>query len=481
MTLVVSKIYDGLVSVVADTQLTLPNEILPTRRNFVDNNIIKSIIIRRHICVSFSGNISFAKDAISQIYKTDSIEKIRELLFNSHNCSNNQVDYILAISDGDPQIFLYKDKKEAQYDTAWIGSNAAYSLYQEKYHSNTTVNDPLTGTHIDVMHLPDRLLEDNYAEFSRIYSSFSSIIEANRCDDIGGFITHVFGDGDGFKYMSYAKSFRRPLSNDESVPGEWSTVKWLGAEDGSYSVNLAGSEGNVVAIHVRQGKFGVIFLTDEGGMLSPNLERDVDEIDFNDRIKARYDIQLSILLEGTREHFAAKAEKCLKEGGYKRAAELFEVAMEKGIAGLKGKESKKAYKSILEANKENPKIEYEESDAGFFVQVLKHKANAHSRIGEWNEALNACNEILGMENEQFEAHKFAAVSLFQLNRYEEALERINTYIELSGENANNMLMKAELNFILCNLNEAKSNFDRVLELDPENKISKEYIEDNNFE
>ena len=105
-------------------------------------------------------------------------------------------------------------------------------------------------------------------KFSKMSNAMDSVIESSNLDSVGGFKVSVVYE-DGFKYCPYSKMFNE---NIEAGPGRTFFVHGSPAV-GGYSVSFWGSSDDYtkIALHVRQGPFGIIYQRNNKGLPRPKL------------------------------------------------------------------------------------------------------------------------------------------------------------------------------------------------------------------
>jgi len=123
--------------------------------------------------------------------------------------------------------------------------------------------------------------------FSKMSSAMDEVIEDGNIDSVGGFKVAVVYK-EKFDFVKYGKFYR----GNVELSGIGSHVIGHGsANEGAYSINFIGVSRNfkTVALHVRQGNFGIVYKRNNYGLLRPELYH-FDEVDFIEYVKKAYDL-----------------------------------------------------------------------------------------------------------------------------------------------------------------------------------------------
>jgi hypothetical protein len=160
--------------------------------------------------------------------------------------------------------------------------------------------------------------------FSKMSSAMDEVITDTFVDSVGGFKVGVVYDN-GFKYVQYGKMYR----SDMEMHGAGAHVMGHGpAEEGAYSINFIGgsADHNIVAVHVRQGKFGVLYERKSNGLLRPAVFQ-LDEVDFIDLLKEKYNIDAAFGTQDRLQKYIVDGLANFQEGNFAEAKKTFEKGL----------------------------------------------------------------------------------------------------------------------------------------------------------
>ncbi len=128
--------------------------------------------------------------------------------------------------------------------------------------------------------------------------AFGKVLINPEDPGVSGFLISVSNNTSFFEYDSFIQAYFPDRRYDENSPyrvGKGHFVLTYGtAAEGGYNLNLMPSscDHEVLPIHILQGKFGVIYISDRGGLMHPKLIRDVNEEAFIDLLKKKYAINV---------------------------------------------------------------------------------------------------------------------------------------------------------------------------------------------
>lgn len=282
MTLIVARKYKNNFIIVGDTKITDP---------FFDKNnpkdgLIKSVIINSQLCISISGNIIFGEEALQEIVDGMQKENIIERLKYFHEKSENKTSFLVCFGNPYFEMIIIKDGIIENGQNGWIGSFPAFKKFQNHFHSQKKEIETTRGTFFEIALLPDEFDEKGTKEYSSMFSSMNAVIEDSEIPEVGGFIIPIVYEKNRFEYMGYCHTYRKTIDiAAESSNQEWTTIKLLGAEEGSYCVNFSGSLFSRTALYFPLGQFGILYERHLNKLLSPEIIPNIDEIDFADYIK----------------------------------------------------------------------------------------------------------------------------------------------------------------------------------------------------
>jgi hypothetical protein len=310
MSLIVAGFDNGSLTIVSDTKLTYPNDRNNDNRwlknhvpfGAVETSVLKSMLINEFICVSFAGDSMFAEQAIKLIKCNESPAQIADLLLEWHRFSNSKTDFILCFILSVPEVYLIKNQSiEKVVDrVAWIGDDKAYSKFQEgRLGGNQTFVDAM----------------DN-------------VISSARIPTVGGFKTVIRVDQGKFTYGTSVEMHREPMTFrlQAGVP---QIIGHGTAEDGAYTLHFLGASDDFrqVAFHVKQGNFGVLYDRVDDGLLRPTIVSNVDEVDFCDYLKDKYELSPRLLTQDRFHKFFSDGLWAYNSGNFLKAVTSFKKAL----------------------------------------------------------------------------------------------------------------------------------------------------------
>ena len=273
MSLIVVRIENNNLVICCDTKLTYPST-EPTRsRAMPRDGILKCVVFSDRICVAFANVVERAEKAISGLSSDASVVEVVEHLLWHHNDSAQQTDFIIAVGGAPPLIYEIKEGTVSTRKSAWIGSKRGFSYFQEAFFAKETIPH-LPGSNMEMMEaLSDVPL------MARMSDAFDKVIENEKIPEVDGFKFVLVWLEDHF----YAPFYLKMSRGDIIVTGIGGQV--IGhetAEKGGYSVHFVGCTPDFqkVALHIRQGRFGIVYQRQVGGLLWPTVYEDMDEFVF---------------------------------------------------------------------------------------------------------------------------------------------------------------------------------------------------------
>ena len=161
MSLIVARKSGSHIHIVSDTKLTYPEEDFPDKALAAPSDgVIKATILNPHICIAFAGHYVPAEEAIRTCRRYDfMISNIKEHLLEVNKSTAGKTAFIVCV--GFPEYTIYEIKNMAitQTNSSWIGSQSAFSIFQEKaLETRTTPNKFDSILVIIPIHHPSRTL-----------------------------------------------------------------------------------------------------------------------------------------------------------------------------------------------------------------------------------------------------------------------------------------------------------------------------------
>lgn len=276
MTLVVARLINNEIFVVADTKFTIPQEKKPlsSRRNVITQaeqyfGGLKVIILFPGLFVAFANEISFAKDAIEKIYdkKINLINKDQTIdyFFDRHCRSQYQTDFIIGFicsSDNNPENFEKEIVKiseghiERGKNVVYIGDKDAFTKFQS-YSLLKELKHP--SPNFTLRRLGKESNPDFQQNLVNSIHAIDQVIRDLEIPTVDGVCTTLTSENDEFRYMESVEFFGKPIpiKKEPSSP-----VYFGGAAEGSDNRHIGAylvPGVGIFSVFLDSGKFGVIY------------------------------------------------------------------------------------------------------------------------------------------------------------------------------------------------------------------------------
>ena len=186
--------------------------------------------------------------------------------------------------------------KSQEQGASWIGDSQAFSFFQQQFH--IPLKDRVKNTvepEIHVLRLPQGIHSTDSELFSKMFDSMQATIDSGKYETVGGFITAVYPENRHLNFTSYLPLSRRQLDLREL--GEDGAMPFGDASTGTFSVNCVGFGPSGFAIHISQGRIGIIFRPKYTLVLEPNVFSGKDECEFDALLKSEFGSGLHIHIE----------------------------------------------------------------------------------------------------------------------------------------------------------------------------------------
>lgn len=378
MSLIVARKSEGQLCIVSDTKLSYPNHEVKGLKDSPSEGVVKSVIINQNICISFAGELSYAEAALRLIFENDSIENIIEILKRYHVESDYRTEFLLCYYCDEPIIYKFKDNEYGPVVSSWIGDQKAFNRFQEsmsgvrkeskqkkKKQEKALPSSNKPAIIFESMNLSFEASSPKY--LSRMSSAMDEVIEDGNINSVGGFKVNVIYK-DRFYYNFYTKSYRGQFA----MIGLGSHIIGHGGSDeGAYSLNFFGGSRDFksLALHIRQASLGIVYHREGNGLLKPTLFR-MDEVDFSDLVKERYQLHAPMLTQDRLQKFTNEGRRAFQQKDFRKASEYFDKAIQsaqgkqkaevlffKGVALLNLNDHPKAIAVFQEAISIEPAIQ----------------------------------------------------------------------------------------------------------------------------
>lgn len=318
MSLIVARKKGVHIYLVSDTKLTFPQEKFPDKKLAAPGDgVIKIALLNPQICIAFAGDdYGPAENAIAYCRKNQLLpSKIRKHLLEVNQANNKGIEFILAVGFPEYAIYEIKDLKVTQTESAWIGSNAGFNVFQETALENSG----------------DKKFDNVMDE------AMDFVLKSGRVPEVMGFRVAVTNEGNFFHYKNYMSTMV-PARTYTFKGGGSHTIEIYGTpQEGGYTVSFLDNEGrpDVLSIHVRQGEFGVLYEMRNHGLLWPTVISDVDEHEFNDVLLSRHGIKNSIIFSSLQKSYFNRGNKSIKKNDYSGALALYDLGLQQNEDALR--------------------------------------------------------------------------------------------------------------------------------------------------
>ncbi len=259
MTLVVARISNDRIAIVADTLVSEHDTALPLR-----SNVLKTCCLPGYLCAAYNNSPDLAAKAFHDFCRAFPSGANYEdtVKFFERSSSDSGNDYILAFGKH-PKLVTIRNGNRLQTlsNTHWIGDQNGFELFRQheakargRYEAGRAVNaalfaDEMTGS-----------------PASDLYGIMRNVILDNSVPSVGGFATVISNRDIGFRYSVYSDMlYDWPISLPETGHLQLTDKFTLNASDQNerYSINQISPgyyNANIVAFYVMKGRLLIVFL-----------------------------------------------------------------------------------------------------------------------------------------------------------------------------------------------------------------------------
>ena len=243
MTLLIAKIEDDTIKVLADTQLTYASKL---GKKPIDG--LKLFFLDKHTAMGFSGSPDDALNIVKAIHhigipqSLDSLYKDIDLL---KNLGKLDADFIFMKAGPNPKIIKIHDSgvSDDNLRFAWVGSKEAAEFVVDNVNEN----------------------------MMNIEQKFRSALINRKFCDVGGWVTSAIGKKNGFKFVPYMS-----LTSPRYIPknNQWQTVDFGTAANGGFGYTTVTPKNpgvNGWGIYFFQGYYGFFYNFQQNGEVVEKL------------------------------------------------------------------------------------------------------------------------------------------------------------------------------------------------------------------
>jgi hypothetical protein len=197
MTLVVARLENDRLAVVADTMITAQGRSLPMAKW-----ALKSICLPRGICVSYSGSPELAGKAFQRFrerYPQGANYAATVGFFERSSVETNN-DYIIAFAAPAKLVTIRNGRNTSGLSkTHWIGDKDAYERFRG--HENNSGGGYEQGRAVNAVWFADEMTG---SPASDLYSAMRNLVYSREVPSVGGLVTVLSNRDVGFRFSVYS-------------------------------------------------------------------------------------------------------------------------------------------------------------------------------------------------------------------------------------------------------------------------------------
>jgi hypothetical protein len=343
MSLIVARRFENQLCITSDTKLYHPFHETKGLKANPKEGTIKTVILTDDICISFAGEIDFADMALKELGNETLVSRVIDCLKKYHQQSKYKTEFLLYHQGTPPVIYKFKKDEYGPVQTAWIGDNRAFNLFQEsilgtRKKKNINKKNKKSKNNLPAGIQPSIIIEQMNLSveqsspdiFSKMSKSMDEVIENGIIESVGGFKVNVAYDN-RFRYNYYTKLYRGSFA---IVGTGGHTIGHGDAQEGAYSINFFGGskDHKTVALHIKQSNLGILYHRKDFGLFIPEVYS-LDEVDFSDMLIDKYNLFPPFATQSKADKLAKLARKLFEQQDFENALLNFEKAadLEKGV------------------------------------------------------------------------------------------------------------------------------------------------------
>lgn len=428
MSLIVANATESSLFLVADTMLTRKHKVT---NPYVEGGV-KIAIIDDNRCIAFAGLYEPAQEVIRNIKKTDKDDAIVRALM--HATTINDIEFIFATIIPIPNLIKISNGIILSCKTAWIGDYEGFSLYQSFFVGSNcpeTIHSELTNVKIKT--LPEGCPEADVDLYVKMFECMNAVVDSTEVDTVRGFVVPVITSNGVLQFGCYLSIFRRPLDLYEFGGKDEGPIPFGDASMGSFSINFADMNRRKIAVHINQGRLGIIFDSSDNFVLEPEILTNIDEIDFSAVIKERFNHTLCAGIASSPGDYFVKAEVSMKNKDFAKAMLLLTEGIKGSSKNWKDRTAKPqfCYESLSEClENEGPPLQIPTEEISNLKLAFLWRGICHYDNKNFQKALKDFNETLVLDNQYYDAFLWRARVEYQLGENLKAIKTMKKCCEI---------------------------------------------------
>jgi hypothetical protein len=282
VTFVVGREFTSGLQVAGDLRVLVCDEV---RRGYAVA-ALKTVILSDDLLVAYSGNVEVALATLRALPSArQEANATARALSDSCVAANGKVEYLLAQRPG-RLMRVTEESIEDDLETGWVGSQQAWTIYQEAY-ANAVTGPPLRISGISPEG-PLPLPAEDWDALQRMNAGIVAVVQA-ELNDVGEAMVFATASTPGFHYQPQAvleATHEQVISGEGWVPSDWGSAATGGF---GYSVMTpTGSGIGAIALYFPHGQLGLLYaplVQDE-----PISYRQISQGDFRSKVAEEYGI-----------------------------------------------------------------------------------------------------------------------------------------------------------------------------------------------
>jgi hypothetical protein len=290
VTLIVARVLDGGVRIVADSQLSYGEE---TRFQTPFRGTLKVLALSPRTAVAYSSShadfaVRAVHDAVRVTHESLQTVDARKLAtaLREHTATD---DHEFLVASATTIHVIRSNTVLMDQPAAWIGDHAAFTQYQRLYHEHQVASVARADARAAAG------FPFSYSVRTAMADALAGVIADASFPAVGGFSVALAADGarpDGFRYLPHSGGFDFQPVFGIGAPQSALRSKSVGQGGYNYSLLVPVSAGvPAIALHLVQGRIGVLFCPLE--RTDPVVVEDVDASTFMASVRRDYGIELT--------------------------------------------------------------------------------------------------------------------------------------------------------------------------------------------